>query len=131
MSQQPEGDSQPHPVPVIVLCRDLLFASKITATSRAVGVPVRMVRDASKLVEPSGSRRLIVDLNQSGYLEAAAAWKKATGGHVSGFVKHTDIQTIATARSAGIDAIYSQGAFTTQLDSILQGSGSAVDPACE
>src|SRR3954451_22032584 len=87
--------------PVVVLCRDLFFGSKITATSKAVGVPVRMLRDPAKLAEHSASRRLIVDLNQPGYLDAAAAWKRSTGGNVSGFVKHTDTETIANARSAG------------------------------
>jgi hypothetical protein len=128
MSQETAEQQTP---PVLVLCRDLFFGSKITATSKAVGVPVRMLRDPAKLSELNASRRLIVDLNQPGYLDAATTWKRATGGEVSGFVKHTDTQTIAAARSAGIDAIYSQGAFTARLDSILAGAGASVDPACE
>src|SRR4051812_34719155 len=71
------------PTPVLLLCRDLLFTSKVPATARAIAIPLQVVRDPAQ--PPPQGQRLIVDLNQTGALEAAAAWKAATAGHVTGF----------------------------------------------
>ena len=107
------------PAPILVLCRDLLFTSKITATAKAVNIPVQIIRDATKLYEQRDSTRLLVDLGQGGYLEAAAEWKKSGDRHVSGFVSHTDTAAIAAAKAAGFDQIFSRGTFTANLESIL------------
>ena len=71
--------------PVLVLVRDLLFASKISGTAQAMQVSVKMIRDPEKLAAEHGDR-LIVDLNRPGALEAAASWKSSAGGSVIGFV---------------------------------------------
>ena len=68
----------------IALVRDLLFASKITATASSLGTCVQLVRDPVKLDGQPG-RRLIVDLNLEGAIEAAQAWKAATDGPTVGF----------------------------------------------
>src|SRR4051794_40758281 len=102
----------------IVLVRDLLFASRITSAATEAGVRVRIVRDGSKLVEIEG-RRLIVDLNAAGFLEAAAEWKRRTAGEVIGFVSHVDEATIARSRSAGIDRVLSNGGFTSLLPTLM------------
>ncbi len=59
--------------PVLALVRDLMFSSKISATGKALNLPVKIVRDPAKLSELTG-RRLLVDLGQEGALEAAAKW---------------------------------------------------------
>lgn len=111
----------PKPVPVLVLCRDLLFGSKITSAASASGVPVQMIRDVSKIPADSPSRRLIVDLTQDGYLQAAAEWKQKTAGQVTGFAGHADTQTLAAARQAGIDRILTRGEFAANVAAILRG----------
>ena len=103
----------------LVLVRDLMFSSKISATAKAVGAEVEMLRDPAGLADRAGTR-LIVDLNQSGAVEAAAAWKGAADGRqVIGFVSHVDGETIAKARSAGIDRIMPRSQFVASLESLL------------
>jgi hypothetical protein len=104
---------------IVMLCRDLMFTSKVTAASRAIGVPVRVVRDA-KALEAAGGGKLIVDLGQEGALDAAAAWKGRTGGTVVGFVSHVDEATIGRAREAGLDEVMSRGGFSASVEEILR-----------
>jgi hypothetical protein len=107
-----------NPTPILLLCRDLMFVSKVTATARAVGRGVRVVREPTQL--PAEGARLLVDLNQPGALEAAAAWRTASGGTVVGFVAHVDTETIARAREAGLDHVLTRGRFTAELEGILR-----------
>ena len=107
------------PLPLLVLVRDLLFSSRITATARAINVQIKHLRDDTKLTQELG-RRLIVDLNQAGALDAAIAWKKQSGGEVIGFVAHVDTETIRRAREAGIDQVLPRSRFVTELESLLR-----------
>jgi hypothetical protein len=103
--------------PILLLCRDLMFVSKVTATARALGLAVQVIRDPTQL--PQQGRRLLVDLNQPGAIEAASAWKAATAGQVVGFVSHVDTQTIDQARAAGLDQVLPRSRFTATLEQIL------------
>src|SRR5690242_9040403 len=103
----------------LVLVRDLMFSSKITAAAREVGATVKIVRDPKQLAAEAGDR-LIVDLNQAGALEAAAEWKRLTGGTAIGFVSHVDTDTIAKAKQSGMDQVLSRGQFTQLLPNLLQ-----------
>ena len=97
-----------------------MFSSKISATAKAVGAQIEMIRDPSALADRAGTR-LIVDLNRAGAVDAAGAWKGATEGReVVGFVSHVDGETIAKARSAGIDRIMPRSQFVASLESLLQ-----------
>ena len=107
------------PAPILLLCRDLMFVSKVTATARALGVPVQVVRDPAQL--PPQGTRLLVDLNQTGAIEAASRWKVATAGQVIGFVSHVDTDTIERARAAGLDQVLPRSRFTATLGQIIQG----------
>ena len=107
-------------VPTVVLVRDLIFATKISATARAMEAPVRMLRDPA-LLTTATEARLIVDLNLPGAVEAAAAWKHRTGGEVTGFVSHVDGPTILAARAAGLDRIMPRSQFVIALEELLAG----------
>jgi hypothetical protein len=111
----PDPTEQPA---ILLLCRDLMFLSKVTATARAAGVNVQVVRDPTML--PAMGTRLFVDLNQDGALEAAAAWKGATGGRVVAFVSHVDTQAIARAKEAGLDQVLPRSRFTADLEQLLR-----------
>lgn len=117
----PVLDTPSSPEPVLVLVRDLLFASRISATARALNVPVVMLRDERTLPEQNG-RRLIIDLNQPGALEAAVEWKRQRDRDVIGFVSHVDAETIRRAREAGVDQVLPRSRFVAGLESILRGS---------
>jgi hypothetical protein len=114
--------SQSESQPVLVLVRDLMFSSKITATARSESILVKIVRDAAKLTEEGGNR-LIVDLNQDGAIPAAAQWKARTGGTVVGFVSHVDTSTIAEAREAGLDQVLARSRFVETLADVLKAKG--------
>jgi DNA-binding NarL/FixJ family response regulator len=103
----------------LVLVRDLMFASKISATAKAAGAPIEMLRDPATLASRPGDR-LIIDLNQPGTLDAAIAWKTVDPNRqVIGFVSHVDTQTIAQAKSAGIDRVLARSQFVASLESLL------------
>jgi hypothetical protein len=106
----------------IALVRDLMFSSRITATARAAGREVTVVREPAKLAEAGGAGLLIVDLNLEGAIAAAVAWKDATAdGQAVGFVSHVDMQTIQQAREAGIDRVMARGEFVRVLPELLGG----------
>lgn len=103
----------------IALVRDLIFASRITATAASAGVYVKLVRDPAALAGQPG-RRLIVDLNLDGAIDAARAWKDANdGGEVVGFVSHVDTATIDRARAAGVDRVLARSRFVELLGELL------------
>lgn len=95
-----------------------MFSSRIRAVAEARGVAVQMLRDPAQLGSAAG-KRLIVDLNQPSAPEAAAAWMRAGGGEVIGFVGHTDAATIAAARDAGITQVLVRSRFVEMLPDLL------------
>jgi DNA-binding NarL/FixJ family response regulator len=105
--------------PVLALVRDLIFATKITSTARALNVPVQVLRDPAQLNRQPG-RLLIVDLNLPGATPAAAAWKTVTSQPVVGFASHTDAATIAAARDAGLDRVLPRSRFVEILPELLK-----------
>jgi hypothetical protein len=114
------ADETPQPPTLLILCRDLLLGSRITAAAQSAGVSFRVVRDAAKLAGQAG-RRLIVDLNQDGAVDAAAAWRSATGNEVIGFVSHVDGETISRARDAGLVHVLARSQFVAQLPQLMSG----------
>lgn len=107
--------------PILALVRDLLFSSRISATARAINRQVRIIREPAQLANETGNL-LIVDLNLAGAVEAAAAWKTNSGQQVVGFVSHVDAETIAKARSLGIDRVMARSHFVEVLPKLLAGS---------
>jgi len=116
MTSKPMAEA---PNPIIVLVRDLMFAGRIRAAARATNAEIMLLREMQQLAVHS-SRRLIVDLGESGALEAAIAWKRDHGGEVVGFVAHVDADTIAKAKSAGIDHVLSRGQFAADVERWLR-----------
>lgn len=104
---------------ILVLVRDLIFSTKITATAAAVGGKVRVVRDPGKL-GTEAARRVIVDLNLAGAIEAVQEYKQAQPAvEVVGFVSHVDTSTIEAARAAGADRVVARSGFVEILPSLL------------
>jgi hypothetical protein len=106
--------------PILVLVRDLMFSSRISATAKAEGVAIDLLRDPASLADRAGNL-LIVDLNQPGAIESAASWKSAAQErHVIGFVSHVDGETIARAKSSGIDRVMPRSQFVASLQTLLK-----------
>ena len=114
------SDEPTSPPALLILCRDLLIGSKITAAAQSAGTAFKVVRDAAKLHDQPGSR-LIADLNQDGAVDAAAAWKVThPEAEVIGFVSHVDADTIQRARTAGLDHVLARSAFVDQLPKLIR-----------
>ena len=113
----PADDIQPQ---IFALVRDLIFASRITATARSTGVGVKILREPRQLSSERGEL-LMLDLNQEGAIDAAVQWKQRTSGKTVGFSSHVDTATIERARAAGIDRILARSAFVEQLPQLLGG----------
>lgn len=110
------------PKPVLALVRDLLFASKITATAQAAGSAVRVIRDPAQLAGIKGER-LLVDLNLEGAIEAAGRWGAEHVEEVIGFVSHVDAATAARARQAGIGRVVARSKFVEMLPELVKSRG--------
>ena len=98
-----------------------MFVSKITATARAAGIELTLLRNPDQLQSQSADR-LIVDLALPGSIPAARRWREATGRPVIAFVAHTDATAIADARAAGLDRVLTRGQFTEDLPQLLAGN---------
>ena len=118
---QPTAELAAEP-PVLAVIRDLMFSTRMTGTAAQLGVPVRIIRDPARLAGEPGWR-LIVDLNEPGAIDAAAAWRRqaAIGSQVIGFVSHVDTATIQQARAAGIDRVMARSQFVQVLPQLLRG----------
>jgi len=108
--------------PVLALVRDLMFSTRVTGTATDLGIPLRLIRDPAQLAGQPG-RRLIVDLNLAGAIDAAKIWREGAGVgmHVIGFVSHVDTATIQQARAAGIDRVMARSQFIQVLPQLLKG----------
>jgi DNA-binding NarL/FixJ family response regulator len=109
--------SEPSPRIVLALVRDLIFASKISASARAANAECRIIRNPAQLAEQLGDL-LLVDLNEPGAIEAAAAWQRASERQVIGYVSHIDTQSIERARAAGLTKVMARSGFVEALPAI-------------
>jgi PleD family two-component response regulator len=115
---------------VIVAVDDLMFASRIASTAKALGVEIAFARSPEAIVEAVRTRapRLVIfDLNSVKVrpLEAVAALQAdaaLAAVPTVGFVSHVQAELIAAAREAGVGQVLARSAFVTQLPQLLQGS---------
>lgn len=115
----PQREMDPQSSPVVALVRDLIFGSRIKAAAADLGVAFLLVRDPARLLIHPG-RRLIVDLNLAGAIEAAAGWARIYHGDVVGFVAHVDTTTIAHARDMGVGKVLARSRFVEMLPDLLR-----------
>lgn len=113
-----DAPGEPAAPATVALVRDLMFATRIRSAAQDLNLPIRVLRDAADLA-CAGGLRLVVDLNQDGAIDAAAAWRAATGGVVIGFVSHVDVDTVRRAREAGIDQVMARSQFVKVLPDLL------------
>ncbi len=106
----------------LLLCDDLLFASKVTSTARAHGKAVTVCRDWPRLLAmlADGSpQAVLLDLqNPTLDLTAVVGW---SGIRVVAFGSHVDAASLKAARAAGCDPVLPRSKFTTALEVELRG----------
>jgi CheY-like chemotaxis protein len=118
-------------MPILIVCSDLIFSTKITGTIKALGRTFAVARTMERLKEllgAQGGTMVIVDLAVTGMdpLEAIRVAKSA-GGESAGAVKvvaflsHVQADLAAAAREAGADQVLARSAFATRLPEIVGG----------
>lgn len=113
---------------IIIAVDDLMFSSKISATAKALGVPIQFARSPGAVVDAvraSGASLVIVDLNSQRVrpLDTVAALKadpSLSRVRTLGFVSHVQTGLIDQARAAGVDRVMARSAFVNQLPQLLQ-----------
>ena len=110
----------------LLLCDDLLFASKVTATAAAHGLSVAVRKSPEALLAaatanpPAG---VIVDLNTPGLeVETLITRLSAIGPvRVIGFGSHVDKETLDAAKAAGCNEVMPRSKFVKELEANLLG----------
>jgi hypothetical protein len=113
----------------IAFVTDLIFATKITSTAKALGVPVTMVRTAEKLREtldalPTDAAdrpQVLIDLNATADPVAAVRLAKAHPAHplIVAYLSHVQAELAQQAREAGADQVMARSGFVQQLPGLL------------
>lgn len=110
---------------VLVAIADLLFASKVGATARSLGLPYERASRKAALADEvarTGARRVLVDLG--GVPDAIDAVSAVRQQHPSvevvGYCSHTLVPLMERARAAGCQRVLSQGELAQQLPELLR-----------
>lgn len=106
---------------VLILCDDLIFSSKITATARAHSLPAATVRTQAALLSRSAEAAcVVIDLHNStldwARLIPALGYPRPM---MVGFGSHVDVETLKTARAAGCDLVMPRSQFVIRLEEDL------------
>ena len=118
------GTTAAPPHPVLILCTDLLFSTKITGTAKALGKPFVVLRSTEKLQQHLAANAppalLIVDLNAGGPdpMEAIRLAKAHTVTVVA-YLSHVQADVAEAARNAGADHVMARSAFVLKLPSLF------------
>jgi ActR/RegA family two-component response regulator len=101
----------------LLVCDDLIFASKVTATARAHGQTVRVVTSALAALQVDQPVAAIVDLHTADLqIESFVA---AIGCPVIGFGSHVDVDRLKAARAAGCAKVMPRSQFVAELETRL------------
>ena len=102
---------------ILVVGANLMFASKVLETARALGLPAESAGPESEKL--ATAKLVLVDVEKLG-AEGLLALRARTTARMIGFASHVAEQALAAAREAGCDAVLSRGQFSAQLPRLLQ-----------
>jgi CheY-like chemotaxis protein len=107
----------------LVLCDDMIFASRITGTARQLGLAVQAVRTAEELearVSQAPPACVILDLGQAKLdIAGLVARLKAVDLFIVAYGSHVDTPTLRAARDAGCDIVLPRSKFVEELPAAL------------
>ncbi len=114
------------PAAGLMLCDDLIFASKVTGTARATGLTVSVARSLPRLAEllaESAPVGVLLDLHHDGLdlpaLLASLRERCPTMPRVTAFGSHVDATRLKAAREAGCDLVLPRSQFVKLLEAEL------------
>jgi len=111
----------------LLLCRDLIFTTKVKETAAALGYRIQVAGDpllAKSLIETSRPRVVFIDLTAgemvapgvlSAYLKLASPdiWFVAFGPHV-------EAESLIAAKNAGCQAVLTRSKFAAELPELMR-----------
>jgi DNA-binding NarL/FixJ family response regulator len=109
----------------LLLCDDLLFASRVTGTARALNLPVTPARTPAALLALAQQQLptcVIVDLSHPGLAVAdllAGLRALPARPRVVAYGSHVDAATLRAARDAGCDVVLPRSQFVAELPTAL------------
>jgi CheY-like chemotaxis protein len=109
----------------LLLCDDLIFASRISATARSLGLQVRTVRSAAGLEQLAAQEKpacVILDLANPSLEITDAVPRLRPEGQVPVIVaygSHVDTAGLNAARRAGCDVVLPRSRFVEDLAAAL------------
>jgi CheY-like chemotaxis protein len=111
----------------ILLCRDLIFTSKVTGTAAELGYRVLVAGSLSSAVAMIEQWRplvVFVDLAAGDLVEPAALVRlQGLAGPRTAFVafgSHVDTDALSAARAAGCTAVMPRSKFSAELPSLIR-----------
>lgn len=113
--------------PVLLLCSDLVFASRITAAAGPLNRPVELVASAVEAARRLSSKHyglVLIDLSTPGLAvtELLAALTVEPRPRVVAFGPHVQTGLLESARQAGCDTVLPRSRFVSALPGILAAS---------
>ena len=109
----------------LLLCDDLIFASRLVGTAKAAGLTLRVLKNAEDLLvfaRQTPSRCVIIDLHVAGLDIAAVSPILAALSPrptIVGYGSHVDTALLKQARDAGFDVVWPRSKFTAELEAAL------------
>lgn len=112
----------------LMICDDLIFTSRVTATARAYGQTVKIARSAEVAERITAENRpvcVLVDLHTPG-LDLPAFLTRLTEQNpnrprIVAYASHVDTERLKAARAAGCDQVLPRSQFVRQLETELVG----------
>ncbi|HTT69654.1 MAG TPA: hypothetical protein VMG32_00415 [Anaeromyxobacteraceae bacterium] len=112
---------------LLVAVRDLLFASKIDAAAKRLGVELAWAPRNVPLSEVALDRRpsaILADLGETGVLEELRAIRvRVPTTRVVGFLGHLRHDLLEEARAIGVAEVLTRGQLAASLDEVLRVHG--------
>jgi hypothetical protein len=119
----PRGQQRPTG---LLVCRDLIFINKITATAAQLGYQILVAdkpMEVKSLIELHRPRIVIVDLAGGESVTPAliTRYKRIAGADVRflAFGPHVDLQALSEAKTAGCELVLPRSTFTANLPELL------------
>lgn len=112
--------------PLLLLIPDLFFGVKVADTARALGYPIREVKDATALLATAqaGAVGIVLDMQERSDWQSAVRALKAAAATatipVLAFGPHVDVETSRAAVMAGCDRIVTRGKLARELPDLLR-----------
>lgn len=108
----------------LLVCTDLLFASRVQGTAAAAGCELQMLAGGSLAkLEPAADCSLaIIDLTEiTGDVAAAVALikERCPQARLVAFGSHVDVVKLNAAKTAGCDDVWARGMFVQQLPTLF------------